>query len=67
MSWLLAPAVGPALEPGFGARRRAVCFAVGASEAAVAASGGASEAAAAAGGGAAGSAGAGGPCPRLSG
>eukprot|EP00959_Pyramimonas_sp_CCMP1952_P126600 2647720-Pyramimonas_sp.AAC.1 len=49
MSWLLAPAVGPALEPGLGARSRAVCLAAGASEAAAAAGGGASEAAAAAG------------------
>eukprot|EP00959_Pyramimonas_sp_CCMP1952_P207917 4349012-Pyramimonas_sp.AAC.1 len=56
MSLLLAPAVGPALEPGIGARCRAGCLAAGASEAA-----------AAAGGGAAGSAGAGGPRPRPSG
>eukprot|EP00959_Pyramimonas_sp_CCMP1952_P005927 124196-Pyramimonas_sp.AAC.1 len=56
MSWLLAPAVGPALEPGLGARSRAVCLAAGASDAAAAADDGA-----------AGSAGAGGSCPWLSG
>eukprot|EP00959_Pyramimonas_sp_CCMP1952_P092589 1937797-Pyramimonas_sp.AAC.1 len=48
MSWLLAPAVGPALEPGLGAHGRAVCLAAGASAAAAAAGGGVSKAAAAA-------------------
>eukprot|EP00959_Pyramimonas_sp_CCMP1952_P183453 3835899-Pyramimonas_sp.AAC.1 len=56
MSRLLAPAVGPALEPGLGARSRAICWAAVASDAS-----------AAEGGGAAVSAGARGSCPRLSG